>query len=559
MSSDLRELLEDAAHEPEWLPTSKETWAAGRSRRRVRRWAMVAGSAVVIAALSVGAMVLVDGDERGLETIAQPPDTTSPEGSPDDPTVQTLAQLGVASTVSLDDGATYESRFPRGTVVRAVDDGVSYPERLYGLADGTVVWQGTGGIYRLGPDDDGSTTLVPTRSDGAARSRLVGTGELDGEPVVLVEQSRAVSLEDDDGGVVSAFRLDGTQQTVLDFAAAWDYGIDAVSLRRGWLLYTESENVNKTTVLRAPDGTETLIEESFGEEHTLQAAALAEIDIAPGVAVVEHHVEFGDPDAPFGVGRLEIRSVNDASAGAPAWSIELPTDNVPKQLTVAGEWAYLTLLPDAHELLQINLHTSEIERFSSLGVVAVHAGLQPLPPDASPPAACAAAFGTRTDDAQGYVWLLCPDAATYEEGDQPTQFFGIHKLRLVTDPRASSGGVSQRVEATLEAIFAGPTPDEQALGYSGIIDASIDAIVDVTFEDGLITIELTQEGARAASIGTTARAIFQATIEAAIFDGFVDVDSLRLTVEGDCAAWSTHGEGMPSCLTYHRDGTATES
>ncbi|MCI0544777.1 MAG: hypothetical protein L0Z49_10095 [Actinobacteria bacterium] len=83
--------------------------------------------------------------------------------------------------------------------------------------------------------------------------------------------------------------------------------------------------------------------------------------------------------------------------------------------------------------------------------------------------------------------------------------------------------------------------------------------IGAAFTDGLVTIELTDQGASAASIGTTARAVFQATIDAAVFNGFVDVDALRITVEGDCVAWSTYGEGPAACLTYHRDGTTTQS
>lgn len=495
-------------------------------------------------------------------TTIQPPATTTPEDPSDDaPAVPTLASLAVASTMALDDGATYESRFSNGTVVRAVGDGVAYPERLYGLADGTVVWEGANGIYALAPDETAPSMLVPRDAGGAVVSRLVGVGTMDDEPVALIWESRASSPEDDSGGALYADPVGPAgdiRRDLVQFPSAWEVGVEAASLRNGWLLYTVGDSGGQTVILRAPDGTETFIEDSYGEGHTLQAAALAELDIAPGLAVVEHHVDHGDPDAPFGAARLEVRSVEDSTAGEPAWSIELPTDNVPKQLTVAGEWAYLTLLPDAPELLQVNLHSGEIERYSAPGVVALHARLQPRSPDAAPPGACAESSGT-DDDAQAYVWLPCPDAATYEEGDPPARFFGIHRVRLVTDPRASTGGVAQRVEAMLETVFAGPTPEEQQRGYSGVIDPSVDALVGVTFADGLVTIELTEEGARAASAGTTARAVFQTTVNAAVFGGFVDVDALRITVEGDCVAWSTYGEGPPVCLTYQRDGTTTQS
>lgn len=569
MSRDLRDLLEAAAHEPVGLPTPEETRAAGRSRRRVRRVAAAAGSAVVIVAVALGAVALLGDSGPRPEVVDQPPGTpASPQPEPsatvgsessgDGETVPSLGQLAVASTMSLDGGMTYESWFPQGTVVREVDDGVSYPERIHGLADGTVVWQGASGIHVLGPEDEMAATLVATPADPAARIHLAGTGEVDGEPVVLVTESRAASPEDDDGGTMSAYRLDGTSTVLIEFPSAWEFGIDTATSHGGWLLYTVGEAGEHTTVLRAPDGTETFIEQSYGEGDTLQAAALAEIDIAPGLAVIEHHVEYGDPDAPFGAAHLEVRSVDEATAGEPAWSIALPTDNVPKQLTVAGEWAYLTLLPDASDLLQIDLHDGSIERFSAPGIVALHEGLQPRAPNAAPPAACADSSGTTTADAQAYVWLPCLEAATYEEGDPREQFFGIHKPRLVTDPRASSGGVAQRVEMMLETIFAGPTPEEQAQGYSGIIDPSVAALAGVAFDDGLVTIDLTDEGARAASIGTTARAVFQATVEAAVFGGFVDVDALRITVESDCVAWSTYGEGEPACFRYHRDGRTTE-
>lgn len=566
MSRDLRELLEDAAHEPVGLPTTEETWAAGRSRRRVRRLAAGAGSAVVIMAVALGAVTVLGDSGPRPEVLDQPPSTpasprpepsatTGSEGSGDGETVSSLGRLAVASTMSLEGGVTYESWFPQGTVVREVDDGASYPERIHGLADGTLVWQGASGIHVLGPEDEAAATLVPTPVDPAARIHLAGTGEVDGDAVILVTESRAASPEDDDGGTLAAYRLDATSTVLIEFPSAWEYGIDTATSRGGWLLYTAGAEGGHTTTLRAPDGTETFL----GQEDTLQAAALAEVDIAPGLAVVEHHVERGDPDAPFGAGRLEVRSVEQATTGEPTWTFPLPTDNVPKQLTVAGEWAYLTLLPDAPELLQVNLHDGAIERFSAPGIVAIHEGLQPRAPDAAPPADCANSSGTTTTtDAQAYVWLPCPEAATYEDGDPRERFFGIHKLRLVTDPRASSGDVAQRVEVMLETIFAGPTAEEQAQGYSSIIDPSVDALAGVAFNEGLVTIDLTDQGARAASIGTTARAVFQATVEAAVFGGFVDVNALRVTVEGDCVAWSTYGEGEPACFRHHRDGRTTE-
>ena len=564
MSPDLRELLEDAAHEPVGLPTAAMTWAAGRSRRRVRRVVTATGSAVIVAVVVLGGMTLFGEPGTGPEIVDQPSRTGTPSpGNRADTALPSLSDLAVGSTMALDEGATYESRFPDGTLVRAVDDGVAYPERLYGLDDGTVVWQGASGIHVLGPDEEIPSTLVPIPgSDPAIQSRLVGTGTMDSEPVALIWEDRAASPEDDNGGTLYAAPVGPARlvrEVLVQSPSAWELGIQAASLRNGWLLYTVADSGTQTVILRAPDGTETVIEESSGEEHTLQAAELAELDIAPGLAVVEHHVERDDPDAPFGAGRLEIRSVDDPTAAEPAWSIELPTDNVPKQLTVAAEGAYLTLVPDAPELLQVNLHSGDIERFSAPGIVALHARLQPRPSDAPPPAACADSSGVTTADAQAYVWLPCDAAATYAEDDPPARFWGIHKLRLVTDPRASTGGVAQRVEAMIEAIFAGPTPEEQERGYSGIIDPAVDALIGVTFQDGVVTIELTEPGARAASIGTHARAVFQSTVNAAVFGGFVDVDALQITVEGDCVAWSTYGEGPPACIAYHRDGTTTES
>lgn len=540
--------------------------------RRVRRRRAVAG--VVLASLVgltalVGVGAVLPGPQEpptaateSITTTTQPSAITVPEDpSAEAPAVPALASLAVASTMALDDGATYESRLPDGTVVRPVDDGVAYPERLYGLDDGTVVWEGANGIYSLAPDEEAPSMLVSPNIGGAMVSSLVGVGTLDDEPVALIWESRAASPEDDDGGTLYANPVGPARlirRNLVQFPSAWELGVETASLHNGWLLYTVDDSGGQTVILRAPDGTETFIEDSYGEGHTLQAAALAELDIAPGLAVVEHHVDHGDPDAPFGAARLEVRSVDDATAGEPAWSIELPTDNVPKQLTVAGEWAYLTLLPDAPELLQVNLHSGEVERFSAPGIVALHARLQPRPPDVAPPAACAESSGT-DGDAQAYVWLPCYDAATYDEGDPPARFWGIHRLRLVTDPRASTGGVAQRVEAMLEAIFVGPTPEERERGYSVILDPSVDALVGVTYADGLVIIELTEEGARAASIGTTARAVFQAAVNAAVFGGFVDADSLRITVEGDCAAWSAYGEGPAGCPTYHQDGTITHS
>ncbi|MFP4555049.1 MAG: hypothetical protein ACLFRT_14475, partial [Actinomycetota bacterium] len=391
---------------------------------------------------------------------------------------------------------------------------------------------------------------------------LVGVGTMDDEPVALIWESRAASPEDDNGGTLYAESVGPSRdirRTLVEFPSAWELGVEAASLRNGWLLYTATDSGGQTVILQAPDGAETVVEDSSGEEHTLQAAALAEVDIAPGLAVIEHHVDHGDPDAPFGAGRLEIRSVDDPAASEPAWSIALPTDNVPKQLTVAREWAYLTLLPDAPALLQVNLHSREVERFSAPGVVALHDGLHPRSPGAGPPAACAESSGSMTLDGGTWVWLPCLDAATFEEGDPPARYWGIHRLRPMTGPEAPTGGVAERIEAMIEATFAGPTAQEQELGYSGVIDPSVDALIGVSFADGLVTIDITEAGAHAANIGSTARAVFQATINAAVFGGFTDVDALRITVEGDCVAWSTHGEGEPVCLTYHRDGTTTQS
>lgn len=398
MSRDLRHLLEDATHDPTKLPSAEETWAAGRSRQRVRRLVTAAGSAVVIAAVALGAVTLLGETESQPEIVDQPPDTpASPQAEPsttartersgDGEVVQTLSRVAVASTMSLDGGTTYESRFPQGTVERDVDDGVTYPERLHGLADGTVVWQELQSDIRvLDPQDDDASTLVPTPTDPGAGVHLTGTGEVDGESVILIAESQAASPEDDDGGRLSAYRPDGTSTVLIEFPSAWEYGIDAATARGGWLLYITRDSGRQTTVLRAPNGTETTIDQSDSEEDTLQTATLATIDIAPGLAVVEHHVDHDDPDAPFGAGRLEIRSVDDPTAAEPARSIALPTDNVPKHLTVVGEWAYLTLLPDAPELLQVDLHDGTIERFSAPGIVALHEDLQPRAPDAAPSA-----------------------------------------------------------------------------------------------------------------------------------------------------------------------------
>lgn len=371
MVPELRDLFEGAARVPDSLPSPTETWAAGRARRRARL--VGTGTAVVLLVLGVLAAdrLWLPDQPTVPEVVDTRPSVPSP--TPAAGTTIGLDDLGVASSTYLAGDGVWERRSPDG-LRRHAGPGPSNAFLARGLPDGTVVWDDQqGGVWALAPDADTARALVTLDPDVPGhRLRLAGSGDLDGDPVVLVDEAVVLGKAEDRGGTLWAYRLDGTREVLMTYPSAWESSLSA-SLVRGWLLttYYDENYEDGQIVLTAPDGTEEVVRRSVGPgtpRHDLGALGHPTGAFLVRSSPVLSQVTFE---------RLETAIRPDVFP-----NIQIPSEyrNVHASLlTMHGDhlWARQHDAPET--LFEVELTTGTVRPVAARGVVLLHTGLSLAP------------------------------------------------------------------------------------------------------------------------------------------------------------------------------------
>lgn len=341
---DLHRLLEDAAHAPTSAPDPEELWRNGRRRRRVAQGAAAGGAAAVLAGiLAVGVSLVdrADGVDIGpvapsasspAATASDPDPTVSEPGAGTEPTaaaaprpapdVLTAAgsEAGPANPttiaqVTIRDGSVeLRRRQVEGTDERftvATDDPAATVQRFAVDPGGAIVFQvvtdGRTRVLRLPADAREPVELV--RSTDELQVGVLGAGELDGEPVLLVAQGRARSLLEDDGTTIVAYRADGTPQVLVeDAAVAWEGGVSAADVRDGFVVWqaldTTIQSVWLAPVGSPADRHEVARSDPEAGEPEVVDLLLVGRDRSPVLGMLLHH-RAAYPDEPS----AELRTV----------------------------------------------------------------------------------------------------------------------------------------------------------------------------------------------------------------------------------------------------------
>lgn len=95
-----------------------------------------------------------------------------------------------------------------------------------------------------------------------------------------------------------------------------------------------------------------------------------------------------------------------------------------------------------------------------------------------------------------------------------------------------------RIEQTLQALLAGPTADEQAVGFvSGFDAATAEALNSVTLADGALVVDF-NDAIIVNNMGTSTGMVqFNAELHRNVFR-HPEVDTVEFHLNGDCEAWS---------------------
>lgn len=337
---DLPDLLEMAAHRPESSPDAEELWARGR-RRRARIQLVTAAVGVVVAGALVVAGVALTDPVIGIDvgpvdepSPSIPPSPEEPAPSPEASTTElppsapdaasvltptgsieanatgeVIAQvvhrdgqvelrrigpdgIGTAFAIATDDPAGSLSGFavdPRGNIAFQVRDGSS----------GTAV-------FRLDRDSDEPILLSAPAAGSGTSVSVLGAGEVDGQPVLLVAEGRAASVIDDEGTDILAYFEDGTSRVLVEFAAGgWEGGVGHADARGGWIVWDERSSTTSTiraAMVEAPqERTELLhLEPEAGDPETVDTILVERpSESGPVVGVLLQH-RAGFPDEPSG-------------------------------------------------------------------------------------------------------------------------------------------------------------------------------------------------------------------------------------------------------------------
>jgi hypothetical protein len=106
--------------------------------------------------------------------------------------------------------------------------------------------------------------------------------------------------------------------------------------------------------------------------------------------------------------------------------------------------------------------------------------------------------------------------------------------RIVPEPQTAE----ERLEWTLRSLLAGPTADEQKVGFVSGFDASTaDALNSVTLTDGRLRVDF-NDAIIVNNMGTATGMIqFNAELKRNVFPS-PEVDTVEFSLNGDCEAWS---------------------
>ena len=119
-------------------------------------------------------------------------------------------------------------------------------------------------------------------------------------------------------------------------------------------------------------------------------------------------------------------------------------------------------------------------------------------------------------------------------GDAVAPTGGVGVPRIVPD----SSTPVDRIEWTLRSLLAGPTTDEQGLGFESAFDArTVDALRGVSLTDGALVVDFNDAIIVNNMNTATGMVFFQAELKRNVFQ-FPEVETVEFHFDGDCEAWS---------------------
>ncbi len=562
MPSDLHELLDDAAREPQ-RPLDVDD-----IRRRARRSRRVAigGAALVGVLLAVGTALAVSSlvrTESELPIIGDRRDTTPPaEGTtPPAEETETEPSTGVTSGPTVapaelgtdvlvpTDGAEGED----GSVVVHHPDGsrttirvdTDRPSSVGIVPDdrGGFVWQpgagsaGSPPILHVGPDGS-TTTLVGPTTDSSETYDLVGG---DGGQV-LVSHRQGTGPDDTTIDLLGVDVDGGEPEPVVEGLFGWEAGIGHAAYLDD-TVYTLTQEATNVVVVQHLDGSTTTVFE--GGEATGEYA----IGVARGDGEVFTLVDDASAEPP--AGRVLVVDpfegsvtetidvplhLGDADPMARAGGISADGGTILVNRTVGGEW-----LPPL-------VHDTGDGTWAVLDVTGRALLAQPSGDQAEGDSArCDTAQRRNAPPADGDTLDLYLGCA-----GQTDLTGAVYRFDSGID---ATGDVATDARAILERLFAGTPPALADRGFYSLEHPQTGTISirDVTFADGALTIGFDFPDRGVGNYSTSTGSMVWHQLLTANLLQFDQVQHLELLADGSCDGYSGAFEGA-GCTVIGRDG-----